>query len=306
MLASRDEIQNIYRIILEREPSPVELDEMAVYVQEARVTSHQLALTAMNSEEFRRKYSRQIAASQDPLFNREEFAGTAAKFIAGLGAPAEALPRLGARWFHSFQLSDGTSVKGVKSLDSLESEFDLILSPLLIEGETVLDIGAWNGAFSFEAKRRGAVRVLATDLPTWTNPTLRGFEKFLYVRRDQELEIEYKFLDISEISIRNVGRFDIVLFLGVFYHLQEPISILRRLFEIVDGWLVLETHLDLHELPYPAMRYYPGDELGGDPTNWWGPNQQCVEALLRTAGFSEVNFKRNPQFRDRGIFHARK
>src|SRR5215831_9420720 len=54
------------------------------------------------------------------------------------------------------------------------------------------------------------------------------------------------------------------------------------------------------------MRYYPGAELAEEPTNWWGPNQQCVEALLRTAGFAEIYFTRNPFHPLRGIFHARR
>ncbi len=260
----------------------------------------------VSSDEFRRKYFT-IIPQDIILFDKEGFTRKVIEFISTLGSPAEALPRLGERWWHhSFELSDGTLVKGNKSLASLEAEFDLILSPLPMQDRTVLDIGAWNGAFSFEAKRRGAARVLATDYLTWTNTRVNGFEKFLYVRRDLGLDVEYKIHDISEICVEAVGRFDIVLFLGVFYHLHEPISILRRASEIADTWLVVETHLDLDDLLYPAMRYYPGDELVGDPSNWWGPNPACMEALLKTAGFTEVRFRRNPSFPARGIFHARK
>ena len=105
---------------------------------------------------------------------------------------------------------------------------------------------------------------------------------------------------------RSVGVFDVVLFLGVFYHLSDPLAAIASLAEISLSWLVLETHLDLDEVPYPAMRYYPSSELANDPTNWWGPNQQCVEALLRNAGFKHVEFVRNPMNSARGIFHARK
>src|SRR5262249_9604064 len=156
------------------------------------------------------------------------------------------------------------------------------------------DVGAWNGAFSLEAKRLGAARVMATDMYTWAHPFFRGLEKFLYVKKDMKLEVEYKMLDIQDIRQYTFGNFDIVLFLGVFYHLRDPITVIANIAEVATSWLVVETHIDLVDVPNPAMRYYPGAELAEDPTNWWGPNQQCVEALLRTAGFTEVHFTRNP------------
>lgn len=237
----------------------------------------------------------------------DRFAANAEKLVAGLGAPAEALATLGdVGWFHSFALSDGTCVNGTKLPAMLQAEFAAILAPLPLNGLTVLDVGAWNGAFSFEAKRRGAARVLATDMFAWTHPVFRGLERFLYVRKDAGLNIEYKPIDVPEISTETVGKFDVVLFLGVFYHMPDPLSAIKPLAEISKLWMVLETHLDLDEVPYPAMRYYPGSELGNDPTNWWGPNQQCIEALLENAGFTQIEFARHPMAPDRGIFHARK
>ena len=236
-----------------------------------------------------------------------DFVARAEQLAAGLGTPAEALTQLGDQhWHHSFMLSDGTLVSGGKSLGLLELEFEAILGSVALNGRTLLDVGAWSGAFSFEAKRRGAARVLATDMYAWTHPNIHGLEQFLYVRKDSGLDVEYKMLDIPDIELQAVGKFDIVLFLGVFYHLPEPLSILRRLYEIADPLLILETHLDLEDLPVPAMRYYPGTELGGDGSNWWGPNRQCVEALLRNAGFVEVNYRPHPTNRERGIFIASK
>jgi tRNA (mo5U34)-methyltransferase len=170
-----------------------------------------------------------------------------------------------------------------------------------------LDVGAWNGAFSVEAMRRGARRVLSVDFFTWLHPNWRGLEKFLYIRKDSGYDIDFKVMDVRNISKEAVGQFDVVLFLGVFYHLREPISILDRLADIVTDTLVLETYLDLlDDVPYPAMRYYPGAELVGDSSNWWGPNQACMEALLRTSGFSEIRSSAHPLAANRGIFHARR
>jgi FkbM family methyltransferase len=257
----------------------------------------------------------------------DRFVVSAEKLVAGLGAPAEALETLRKRemdqaelkanrfdtrrvlcdatWFHSFVLSDGTLVDGAKTPAILQAEFETILAPLSLDGLSVLDIGAWNGAYSFEAKRRGAARVLATDMFAWTHPRFRGLEKFLYVRKDSGLDVEYNLIDVPDITTETVGQFDVVLFLGVFYHLPDPLSAVKNLAEIAKRWLVLETHLDLDEVPYPAMRYYPDRELQDDPTNWWGPNRKCIEALLENAGFSQIRFTPYPTGR-RGIFHARK
>lgn len=236
----------------------------------------------------------------------DRFVAKAKALVAGLGAPAEALATLGAEsWFHSFVLSDGTLVNGEKTPAILQAEFETVLAPLSLDGLTVLDVGAWNGAHSFEAKRRGAARVLATDMFAWTHPRFRGLEKFLYVRKDSGLDIEYKLIDVPEISTETVGQFDVVLFLGVFYHMPDPLSAIKHLAEISKCWLVLETHLDLAEVAYPAMRYYPGRELQDDPTNWWGPNRKCIEALLENAGFTDIRFTSYPTGY-RGIFHARK
>jgi tRNA (mo5U34)-methyltransferase len=239
--------------------------------------------------------------------NWDGFVAEAEQLVASLGPPAQALVKLGeSGWHHSFTLSDGTSVNGGKSPAILQAEFDAVFAPIVLDGLTVLDVGAWNGAFSFEAKRRGAASVLATDMFTWTHSVFRGLERFLYVRRDTGLDIDFRVIDVPEISSSMLGKFDVVLFLGVFYHLQDPLFAVRSLSEVSKNWLILETHLDLDEIPFPAMRYYPGNELANDPTNWWGPNQQCVEALLKNAGYAEVRFIRNPMNSARGIFHAQK
>ena len=82
-------------------------------------------------------------------------------------------------------------------------------------------------------------------------------------------------VDVPELSPERIGTFDIVLFLGVFYHLFDPIDGLRRAATLAKEVLVVETHTDLCELDRPAMVMYPGAELAGDATNWWGPNPAC-------------------------------
>jgi tRNA (mo5U34)-methyltransferase len=238
-----------------------------------------------------------------------EFVTHAERAVASIGSTEEALTAYPPMtWFHSFVLADGTRIDGpIKTVEVLQREFETFFAGIDFGGRSVLDIGAWDGAFSFEAKRRGAGRVLATDHWAWTHPHTRALEHFLFVRRDLGLDVEYSLLDVPELSREHLGRFDIVLFLGVLYHLREPISVLDRLASMTERLLIVETHMALTELSYPAMRFYPGAELNNDPTNWWGPNRACVEGLLKSSGFSEVDFRPHPsEPTSRGIFHASK
>ena len=310
MIASRQDVQHALRIILGRKPDESAVDYWACEAQRRNLSGVQLNILSLAQHEFRQPIQPAEVSAFD-LLEWDEFVRRFVKAkeeqVSALGGPAAALPQLGSGgWLHSFKLSDGTLVPGDKTLGVLRAEFDAVFAPLALDGQSVLDIGAWNGAFSFEAKRLGAARVLATDLYAWAHPFLKGFEKFLYVRNDGRLDIEYRVLDTHQIKRDTVGEFDIVLFLGVFYHLQDPLNVIANIADVAASWLVVETHLDLDDVPDPAMRYYPGAELAGDPTNWRGPNQPCVEALLRTAGFAEIHFTRNPFHPLRGIFHARR
>jgi tRNA (mo5U34)-methyltransferase len=157
----------------------------------------------------------------------------------------------------------------------------------------VLDVGAWDGFFSFEAERRGAERVVAVDGPAWREPawgpggfgTKAGFE---LARRALRSAVEDREIDLEEISVETLGRFDVVLFLGVLYHLKHPWPVLERVASVCDGLLILETHADLLDLRRPAMALYPGAEVAGDASNWWGPNVAALRAMLREEGFARV------------------
>src|SRR5579863_7086582 len=74
-------------------------------------------------------------------------------------------------WFHSIDLGNGIVTPGQKPPDVHRMEYAAIFDPVDISGRTVIDIGAWNGAYSFEAKRRGAARILATDSLAWRHHT---------------------------------------------------------------------------------------------------------------------------------------
>jgi tRNA (mo5U34)-methyltransferase len=207
-------------------------------------------------------------------------------------------------WHHSIDLGGGVITPGGKSLAICNAEANLIFDRVNLSGRTVLDIGAWNGVFTFEAKRRGAARVLATDSYCWSHPQVRGRETFEIARSALGAQVEAREIDVADLSPETVGEFDIVLYLGVFYHRYDAIEALAKAARLAKDALIVETHLELREIDVPAMAFFPGSELADDPTNWWGPNEHCIKALLLGHGFKVIEMTAHPASDNRAIFHA--
>ena len=207
-------------------------------------------------------------------------------------------------WHHSMDLGGGVITAGNKSLFNCAGEARLIFDRVDLSGRTLLDIGAWNGFFNFEAKRRGAVRVLATDSYCWSHPQIRGREAFDIARSALGADVDAREIDIADLSVEAVGEFDVVLYLGVFYHRYDAIESLARVARLAKHVLIVESHLDLRDIDVPAMAFYPGRELNNDPTNWWGPNEHCMKALLVNHGFRDIEISAHPAGPNRAIFHA--
>jgi len=188
-------------------------------------------------------------------------------------------------WHHSIDLGGLVTPGHEVTAEKLA----MVHLPQSFDGRTVLDIGAWDGFYSFEAERRGASRVVALDYNSWKAsegfPSKAGFE---LARRALGSNVEDVFLDVMELTPDKVGTFDVVLFLGVLYHLRHPLLALERVASVCDDLLILETHVARMPMMRPAMAFYPGDELDWDATNWWGPNEALVIAMLRDVGFSDV------------------
>jgi len=208
-------------------------------------------------------------------------------------------------WFHQIDLGNGILTPGRTSIAHLRALADVFFD-VSLSGKSVLDIGCYDGFFSFEAKRRGARHVLATDYFIW-NHDARVRESFEVARSLVAPDLEDRIIDISDLSPQTVGTFDIVLFSGVFYHLRHPLLTLEQIAALATETLIVETHLDALDIERPAMVMYPGRELNDDPTNWWGPNPACVTAMLHDVGFAHVDFMPNPNHAaNRGIFHGRR
>jgi tRNA (mo5U34)-methyltransferase len=189
-------------------------------------------------------------------------------------------------WFHSIELAPGLKTRGS---DDTARRLDILHLPEDLSGKTVLDIGAWDGFFSFEAERRGAARVVALDSHAWMLREGEGKAGFELARDALGSRVEDVTMEVLDISPERLGHFDVVLFLGVLYHMRHPLLALEKVASVTDELLIVETHVDMLQTRKPAMAMYPGHELGFDPTNWWGPNPEAVAAMVRDVGFEHVD-----------------
>jgi tRNA (mo5U34)-methyltransferase len=189
-------------------------------------------------------------------------------------------------WWHSFELPDGALVEGVNSLDAQKARIAQFPIPLDLTGKRALDIGAWDGWFTFELERRGA-EVVAID--RWDNPRFREMQAVLGSRA------EYKQLNVYDLDPAKLGRFDVVLFLGVLYHLKHPLLALERVCSVTDDFAAVESFAltdrfqpGMQVEEHSLLRYFERDEFGGQFDNWFAPTPRCLVEMCRTAGFARA------------------
>jgi tRNA (mo5U34)-methyltransferase len=231
------------------------------------------------------------------------------------------------RWYHTIDLGEGVTTNGVDDSPQRLARTQL---PASLKGLSVLDIGAWDGFFSFECERRGASRVVAADYYSWHGSGWGTKAGFTLAREVLGSRVEDIDIDVMDLTPERVGTFDLVLFLGVLYHLRHPFLALERVAAVARDQLILETVVDMVGFSRPAMAFYPGRELNSDPTNWWGPNARAVRGMLEILGFERVttvtrlpnapyraaraayhrlrgkNSLESAFRQDRAVFHARK
>lgn len=202
-------------------------------------------------------------------------------------------------WFHNLHLPDGTQTAPDHTLGDFPACKWGELAPHLSEdlsGWTALDIGCNAGFYSFELARRGA-------LVTGIDADPHYLRQAQWAARHFQLEERVTFRQASVYDLaREQTTYDLVLFMGVFYHLRYPLLALdvvaekvRRLMAFqtltVPGREVYEAIWDrglherevLREPGWPRMAFIE-DAFAGDLTNWWVPNHAGVEAMLRSSG----------------------
>ena len=195
------------------------------------------------------------------------------------------------QWYHCLKLTPDFTTPGRSgfSLDmpGWETTYQFPSADEL-RGKSLLDIGTMNGIFSYEAERRGASKVLAIDRDPPAYPDAPEAFK-LAGRALGSRVVTYRGMSIYDLSPKDPGQFDFVLLYGVLYHLKFPMLGLYRAASICKQEFIVETHVTLNDdLGLPMMLFYPGSELNDEPTNWWGPNARCMDALMEHLGFEIV------------------
>jgi tRNA (mo5U34)-methyltransferase len=195
------------------------------------------------------------------------------------------------RWFQQINLGNGIITPGA---EHSPGKLEILGIPENLRGWSVLDVGAWDGFFSFEAERRGARSVLATDHFCWGGGGWGTDAGFNLARKVLRSKVQAKRIDVLDHSPETVGVFDLVLFLSVLYHMRHPLLALEKMASVTRNMLILETHVDMLDCPRPAMAFYPSAELCNDASNWCGPNPAMIEAMLKTVGFQKVQVHCGP------------
>ncbi len=183
-------------------------------------------------------------------------------------------------WYHSIELPDGSVIPGIQTPAQLRNRLGQFPIPRDLRGKRVLDIGAWDGWFSFEMEKRGATVVAVDAVQS---------EKFLVARELLGSKVDFVLSDVYDLSPVELGRFDVILFLGVLYHLKHPLLALEKVCALASDLVCVESYVTddgKKRGQKPCMEFYESTELGGQFDNWVGPNVACLLSFCRAAGFA--------------------
>jgi tRNA (mo5U34)-methyltransferase len=190
-------------------------------------------------------------------------------------------------WFHRIDLGHGVVTPGD---DDSSSKLKKLRIPQDLSGKTFLDIGAWDGFFSFEAEKRGASRVLAIDSYVWDGKCKgKSKEGFLAARSILNSQVEDMHLDAFDISPERLGEWDVVLLAGVLYHVKHPWLLIEKAASVARQLLIVETAIDLRFLLRPAVAFYQSSQFEKSHVdNWCAPNIPGLRTMLLNCGFSKI------------------
>ncbi len=226
-------------------------------------------------------------------------------------------------WFHKIELGHDVTTKTESSAgedaDHPLGYWKIIerCLPMDLSGKSVLDVGCNAGFYSIAVKGRGAATVMGVDAQR------HHIQQAKFVRRALGLEIEYRRMSVYDLDPRLTGTFDLTLALGLIYHCKHLVLALEKLYLVTRELLIIETAIIstdkeasrlrsfMHRLKREEQKLHPLAYLENssdakEPVyNWFYPSVDCLEALLRSVGFDEVElFNRTPE--GRAVFLCRK
>ena len=191
-------------------------------------------------------------------------------------------------WWHYIDLGDGIMTPGKqgglgqKRPNATDRKLRRIQLPESLKGMTVLDIGCSDGAYSFECKKRGADRVVAVE-----HPIVNKSKAFVVAREILGLDVEYIYSDIYDLDIKKLGQFDLVLGLGLLYHVKSPLIALDCIRKLTKQFTLIETHFIKGE--DSMMRYIANVDKAGNVRknnhSTWHPTLKALEEMMKDVGF---------------------
>jgi tRNA (mo5U34)-methyltransferase len=214
-------------------------------------------------------------------------------------------------WYHRMEVAPGVLTPGLNDSYSVLKYLQL---PEDCTGMRVLDIGARDGFFSFVLEQRGAAEVLAFDYAPIEHT---GFPILADIF---DSRVRFEQANVYDLTAERYGQFDIVLCLGLLYHLRNPLLALDAIRRVCRNELYVESHVIEERflrkdgavdrlanispalLDVPIMRFYPRDEMCNDFSNWWGFNALCLRRLVESANFT---VEREAMNGDRAILKCR-
>ena len=210
-------------------------------------------------------------------------------------------------WHQRIEVAPGIFTPGLQWTQEMLADINL---PEDLTGLRVLDLGARDGFFSFECEKRGAAEVIALD---YSPVELTGFSvaKLLL-----DSKVKWVTANVYKLDQLNLGKFDLVLFFGVIYHLRNPYLAIDQIYDvlnlggkvmveshIIDGGFVNETGdwINLEDFN-PRLtnlgisQIYKNGQLSGDVTSPWSPSLNSLEIMFENSGF-EVDSSWKNSFR---------
>ncbi|MDD2237601.1 MAG: DUF1698 domain-containing protein [Kiritimatiellae bacterium] len=157
--------------------------------------------------------------------------------------------------------------------------------PQDLTGKTVLDVGCNSGFYSMVAKLRGASRVMGVDVSSLYTDQASWLRDVLGFSPE---EMTFQAMDGAALEAMQ-EQFDVVINLGVIYHIENPMNYLRSVASVTRGMMLLESEMLLDPV-VSEYAWFIEKEYGCDPTNWWIYGPKCLEGMARAAGFSRVQF----------------